>query len=184
MAKKELYFWAIIPGEPQVSQIEKLKRQISEEYQTYKALNSPPHITILPPARMKQETKEELQNHILKLAGRQEPFDVRLYGFGHFGNKVLFINVELNDELKGFYENNREIYEEHGFTIDHEEFTPHLTLATRDISKGQFKRAWDELKDQEYRLQFPVQSFYCLRHNGKNWDIEDVMSLSGGMITY
>lgn len=184
MAKKELYFWAIIPGEPHVSQLEKLKQQISEEYRTYKALNSPPHITILPPVRIQQEKKQALQESIEELAGEQEPFDVQLYGFGHFGNKVLFINIELNDELKGFYENCREAYEAHGFKIDHEEFTPHLTLATRDISKGQFKRAWDELKGQEYRLKFPVQSFYCLHHNGKNWDIEDVMSLSGGMTTY
>ena len=184
MAKKELFFWSIIPSTPYVDKLESLKQQISQEYRTYKALNSPPHITLIPPTRLTTDQKATLGARIEEVCSNHQPFNLKLTGFGHFGSKVLFITVQMNEHLESLHEDLMKVYEAKGFSSDHDIFRPHLTLANRDISRAQFHRAWNDLKGREYRMEFPVQSLFCLEHNGKNWDIQEVTSLSGGRTTY
>ena len=176
MADKEMYFWAIIPGEPHLDSLQRIKQQVSDEYKTYKALNSPPHITILPPIHLEEGALEKINSALEIACQQQQPFDIQLYGFGRFGQRTLFIQAELSDPLQSFYNKVKQVYEGEGLEIKHDNFTPHLTLANRDISRIQFKRAWESMKDKEYRLNFPAQALYCLKHNGQKWEIHKVFS--------
>jgi 2'-5' RNA ligase len=51
------------------------------------------------------------------------------------------------------------------------EMQPHVTVATRDLTKEAFNEAWPVFQDEEFSESFDVHSIYLLKHNGRNWDI-------------
>ena len=179
MANKELYFWAFIPEEPFLSQLQELKDATAQEYNSYKSLSSPPHITILPPKHLTPDLKEEIDNALRKVCRNWVPFEIELQDYGRFGQTVLFLNVKLSEKLSKYYDDCIEIYHKHDLKITHPSFHPHITLAFKDLEQKQFKRAWDKLKDETYRLRFPAKNLYCLHHNGRKWDVEGEIPLHG-----
>ena len=72
---------------------------------------------------------DELDNVIEKIktvAEKAKPFDIKLMSYGHFGDKVLFLEPEITDELKDL----RKCFEcdyANGF-----EWVPHATLFCGD----------------------------------------------------
>ena len=44
---------------------------------------------------------------------------------------------------------------------------PHITLATQDFSRQNFKNAWTEFKEKSYS----AESLTLFRHNGKTWNV-------------
>ena len=60
MNDKSLYFIAIIPPEKIRREIEELKKKISVAFNTKRALNSPPHITLIPPFRTELDNLNSL----------------------------------------------------------------------------------------------------------------------------
>lgn len=179
MSNKELYFWSLIPEEPELSQLQELKESTAKEYNSYKSLNSPPHITVLPPKHLTLAKRETINEGLEKVCNSWKPFEIELQGYGRFGTTVLFLNVILSQQLDKFYSDCKAIYDEHALKITHPNYHPHVTLAFKDLEPEQFKRAWDKLKDETYRLRFPAKHLYCLHHNGEKWEIEDEIPLLG-----
>lgn len=177
MAKKDLYYWALIPEEPHLSQLKKLKKSVAVEYNTQKALTSPPHITILPPKHLSEDMKEGLVSRLEEICEQTQPFEIQLRDYGRFKQSVLFIAVELNENLSAFYEKCRKVYDHYNLKIRHDEFHPHMTIAFKDIKPKQFQRAWDRLKDEPFRLRFPANDLYGLEHDGKKWNVKEVLPL-------
>jgi 2'-5' RNA ligase len=60
-----------------------------------------------------------------------------------------------------------------GFTREEimQHVQPHITVATRDLTRVAFNEAWPEMKDREFTGRFTVKSVFLLRHNGRHWDI-------------
>ncbi len=60
-------------------------------------------------------------------------------------------------------------------------YTPHLTLAFRDLKKASFNEAWEEFQDKEYKAGWDVNTVTLLKHNGKEWDPLHEMTISKAM---
>jgi 2'-5' RNA ligase len=58
-------------------------------------------------------------------------------------------------------------------------FTPHVTVAFKDLEDAQFEKAWPEYETQEYKATFKVNNLYFLRHNGKSWEVLQKCKLGG-----
>ena len=55
----QLYFIALIPPEPLKDQIQDIKLEVTEKFNSSHSLNAPPHITLLSPFRMDEEQEDQ-----------------------------------------------------------------------------------------------------------------------------
>ena len=166
------YFIAIVPPEPVFSEIEKVKREISQKYNNKSSLRSPAHITLHMPFEMKEEKEGSLIEKISSFKF-SSPFSVQLKDYSCFEPKVIFIdvikNVTLNTlqkELVFHVKSNLNIFNQYE---DKRAYHPHVTIAFRDLKKSDFYLANEEYKTKSFTAEFKVNSFFLLKHTGKIW---------------
>jgi 2'-5' RNA ligase len=170
---KQLYFLALIPNESLADQITELKLFCAKNFNSSHALKSPPHITIVPPFRVSKDELVLIMDRIKNSVKEVSPFKVRLKDFNHFGNKVIFIDVPFNHDLNQFH------LKVHSSLLDttlsgkgfDQRFSPHLTLAFKDLASEVFKEAWAHFKNRMFEAEFEVNQLLLLRHDGQKWDV-------------
>lgn len=174
MTDLNFYFIALVPESGLLEEVKRLKEMFRERFHAKHALKSPAHITLRMPFRWPSAKEHELILALDECAYVQRPFIVTLSGFGAFPPKVIFIKVkspeliiELHDHLKSY------LIERLGFKTEEipKPFRPHMTLATRDLSKPNFRKAWNEMKNQAFESEFYASRLVLLKHNGKFWEI-------------
>lgn len=173
MSSKPAYFIALVPPEPFRDRAWKLKEHFRDKFNSKASLNSPPHITLVPPFKLIGE-EEELMEALKKKAAAFRPFEVCLENYGAFPPRVIFIDVlaqpkmnELQEELDKLI---FEFAEPDPKKPKGRPFHPHMTLAFRDLQKEQFKKAWQEFNERELSYCWEAEHFTLLRHNGKRWE--------------
>lgn len=176
------YFLAIIPPSSIGEEVMEIKSYFKEAYGCRAPLRSPAHITLQMPFLWQPEKEEALIESLTHFAQNQNAFPVELNDFDCFEPKVIFIKVVKNDALKalqkalvvhlktalGIFNAN---YKDRGFN-------PHITVAFRDLKKPFFYQAWEEFREKPFQGNFPVQSFWLLRHDGKQWQVLREISLA------
>ena len=169
------YFIAIVPPSPIYEEANKWKGFFRDEFHSKGALQSPPHITLHMPFEWKTIKEDFLKFKLREFCGWHHSFEIKLSNFGCFAPRVIFIQVEENNKLK---ETQGELFR---FCKTHlnlfnanrqdKPFHPHLTVASRDLKKVDFPKAWASVKDQGLIESFSVNDLALLKHNGKNWEI-------------
>lgn len=169
------FFIAIVPPPPVYEEAEKLKFYFRDQYHSKASLNSPPHITLHMPFRWKDKKEEDLISALENFASRCSPFVLKLKNFSCFSPKVIFIDIDTNNQLNELQTELRKFCkrELNIFNADYREqpFYPHLTLAFRDLKKPAFHKAWDEFKDRNFNADFSVEQITLLKHTGKVWKV-------------
>lgn len=167
------YFIAITLPEPVLSEVEAIKQHIFEKFNLKGALRSPAHITIHRPF----EWKESKEGELLKAVSEFEitkPFMVELRNFNSFDKRVIYIDVLLSNELNKLYSEFRShIRQSLGITNEWNNsygFTPHVTVAFRDLRKHQFQTVFDEISKTDFNKSFEVSKISLLKLNEK-WEI-------------
>jgi len=94
-----LYFFAILPPEPILSEIWEFKEQAKAQFNSQKSMNSPAHITMIPPFRMEAAREQSLIDFQQRYNEVFMPFELGLDGFNHFNEKVIFVDVAPNAQL-------------------------------------------------------------------------------------
>ena len=173
MPLTNLYFIALLTPEDISRKIISIQKYVSEKYQSRHALKSPPHITLVPPFKYDGVSEKDFTDPLTKFFLRSSPFIIQLEGFRCFEkNRVVFINVVPNEnlnrlfaELTDFVKNNLPIVLQHQHSI----FTPHITIASRDLRKEMFGEAWTEFKEKTFQETWTANSAFLLQHTGKEW---------------
>lgn len=168
------YFIAIIPPEPLFSEIEALKFDVSQNYNTRGSLRSPAHITLHMPFEWKAEKEDELISR-LEAFRFEKNFAVELKNFSCFAPRVLFIDVvsnktldELQKQLVQHMKQRLNIFNE---AESQRPYHSHMTIAFRDLRKPEFHKAWEEYRNKTFSAVFPVNAFTLLKHDGKKWNV-------------
>jgi len=175
--KNRLYFIGILPPPALSQQITQIKQEFADTYGPQYALRILPHITLQNPFKAPPTMEGAFFDLLTSFAATQKPFQVRLNGFGCFPNKVspvIFINVELNDDFALLHKNLMNfLRKEFGFShlLARSTFSPHLTIAYKDMTPEQFERAWTDFEHRPFEATFDVNHFYFLRHDGRGWEI-------------
>ena len=166
------YFIAIIPPEPLLSEIQNIKQDIFEKYQSKGALRSPAHITLHMPFSF-EESKEDKLINCLNEFKFDKSFLINLKNYNCFEPRVIFIDVQHQDELFGLQ---RQLvnHVKRGLNLfnqsdDMRGFHPHITIAFRDLKKPMFYKAWEEYKIKSLAANFACQSFSLLKHQKDAW---------------
>jgi len=172
------YFIALLPPAPLAAAIVALQQQMAAEYQSRKALNSPPHLTLQPPFTRPAAEQEQLAAALAAFARGRSPFPVQLDGFGAFPPRVIFLQprpcpalLELQRDLQAYC---AQIW---ALPVERRPFRPHVTVAFRDLTPAAFRRAWSRWAEQPFAAEFLATALALLRHDGQRWQVATQLPL-------
>lgn len=176
------FFIALVPP-PEIQAIaNRIKHQFADEYASQAAQKSPPHITLQPPFEWMLPDLPNLESLLAKFAMQQAPFAVELNGFAAFPPKVIYIDVvktaallKLQSSLMADLEATLGIVD---VPSKQRTFTPHMTVAFRDLTEPNFNAAWQVFQGRSLQLQFLASSLSLLLHDGHQWHIHKVFPFS------
>ena len=103
MSKEQLFFIAVVPSEPVLSEVNAFKNEISKRFGSSHALRSPPHITLFPPFKSGVELLSEIDIFLKSVTNETAPFVLGLDGFDVFSPKVIFVRPETSVALESLY---------------------------------------------------------------------------------
>ncbi|MCC3155125.1 2'-5' RNA ligase family protein [Hymenobacter sp. BT770] len=166
-----LYLLALLPPEPVFSEIWAMKQEVHRLTGSRNAVNLPPHITLIPPLRQNADFEEKCIAALAAFAQTQRALSVGLNGFAWFGNRTLFVRVSEAAALQKLHEALTDWCATHlpEVPVESRPFTPHLTLATRDLPRAQVPELRQLFAARAYAATFPVHSLTLFRHDGRKW---------------
>lgn len=171
-----LFFIALLPPQNIQDYATQIKQQFADKYNSRHAFKSPPHITLQPPFEWTEANLSVLEECLQKFAAGKDSVPITLGGYGAFIPRVIYINVEktpnllaLQAELMAHLENQLGIVDK---TSKTRPFTPHMTVAFKDLKRKNFWIAWQEFERRELHFEFTADKLTLLLHNGKSWDVK------------
>ena len=177
MTSTKRFFIALLPPNEVQQFANEVKQHFAEVYNSRAAQKSPPHITLQPPFEWQLESVPVLEQKLQEFAQALSlsPIPVTLEGYGAFKPRVIYINVLRTPELLAV-QKDLMAYLETSLGIVHQvsksrPFAPHLTVAFRDLTKQNFRKAWTEFEHQQLCFEFTVSQLTLLLHNGKRWEV-------------
>lgn len=168
-----LYYIAILPSKDISTEITDFKLYAKANFETERALTSPPHITVVAPFQPKKNVDIEALFQMVKdFAKTQKSFNIPLRNFNRFDDRVIFVDVTLNDILENLWRQlNLQLAEAYKIKDRYETYHPHITVAFKDLEKAVFPKAWEYFSKIDFEREFEANHLALLRHNGKFWDI-------------
>ena len=176
------FFIALVPP-PEIQAIaNSIKREFAEKYASQAAQKSPPHITLQPPFEWILQELPNLEQQIAKFAAQQAPFEVELNEFAAFPPKVVYIDVVKTAALLNLQANLMADLEVTLGIVDapskRRSFTPHMTVAFRDLTEPNFNAAWQTFQGRSLQLKFLASSLSLLLYDGHQWHIHETLPFS------
>ncbi len=174
MKSSHLYFIALIPPHYVRDTIQEIKNYISGKYHSKKALQSPPHITLVSPFYYSIQQEKFLIEKIQSFPMPQN-ITITINNYNTFQPAVVFIHVEKNDVLEKLHAQ-LNVYTQTILNITnkskHSSFHPHITVAFKDIDQSTCTLILQDLQ-QNFPIKetFQVNKLSLLKHNGNFWEI-------------
>ncbi len=180
--KTRLYFIALIPEEDICEEVTEFKEYAARHFDSAHALSSPPHITLISPFRWNAEEEQKLKTVLQIFAADQPSVLINLNGFDHFGERVIFVDVEESEKLQQLQQDlSIQLKQTLGLPTDDERpFRPHMTVAFKDLSRNKFPKAWEHYQRLDYERTFLADQLFLLRHEEKRWRIEAGFRMAPG----
>lgn len=172
---KQLFYLALLPPVEIQQQAKEIQQYFKEVYHSSGAFKSPPHITLQPPFDWEQEALPSLTQNLTEFAQGQSSLTITLDGFGCFRPRVIYLNVLKTPELLNL-QKKLTTHLELTLNIEdlaskHRTFTPHLTIAYRDLTEDNFYLAWQEFETKKLFYNFQVSQLTLLINQDKRWHI-------------
>lgn len=166
------YFIALVIEGDSGDLITELKMEMAQKFKSRRALNSPPHITLIPPFFMtNQGLSSDLIPDLKEFAGKYEKFEVEMSAFGSFAPRVIYVKPAessyLNEQQKQLENFLVEKYSE--IENSKRSFHPHITIGFRDLTKDRFYEAWEYFSQKSIRTSCVIEKITVLKHNGERW---------------
>lgn len=166
------YFIALVIEGDSGDLITELKKEMAQKFKSRKALNSPPHITLIPPFFMtNQRLSSNLIPDLKEFAGKYEKFELKMSAFGSFAPRVIYVKPsdssylnEQQEQLENFLV---EKYSE--IETSKRSFHPHITIGFRDLTKDRFYEAWQYFSLKSIQTNCEIDKITVLKHNGQRW---------------
>lgn len=171
---KTMYYIAVLPPENLIHEIRTFKEVIAENYQSRHALRSPAHITLQMPFHFEENEEKRLITALNKTASSMLPFDCSLKNFGHFDQRVIYIDVTPSPELTHLRTTLQQVLKEQfGFSDSKlpKRFHPHITIANRDLTPHKFTLCWEKYAEKTYDRTFRIKALTLMKHAGDHWKI-------------
>lgn len=171
----QTHFVGILASEGLSETLMRCRHWMGEVYGCRSGFATPIHVTLIPPFALREPGEiDALARAIEQTARKADPFAASAAGFGAFGERTVFARVvpdprwlELRDAL--FAEASRAL--PGILRKDARPFTPHLTVANRDIPAGAIPRALERFGALGLDEAFPVDRIALFERRGGVWEI-------------
>jgi 2'-5' RNA ligase len=173
MKLDSLFFIAILPPENIRREINQLKEEVAQKFNSRHALRSPPHITLHMPFTWRMDKLEILDSCMDEINGSIQPFEIELKDFGFFPLRVVFVDVVANEQLTELQRRVATSARKHlkltNANYKDQPFHPHVTIGFRDLKRPDFMLAFDYYSPRSFGGKFTVEKVALLRHDGRVW---------------
>ena len=173
---EKIYFIALLPPADFQAEVTTIKEYFAAQYNSSHALKSPPHITLQAPFKWDEGRLPELAQVLAEFAPGYPPVPIILSGFGAFPPRVIYINPLKTPELMAVQADLTARLQSNLGIVDEKDsgrpFSPHMTVAFKDLSKSAFKTAWPEFKQRPLFFQFDATNLTLLVHEGGRWQVK------------
>lgn len=173
-----LFFVAfVLPTDVSLAVV-KVQQELSSRFHTHRSLRVVPHITLKAPFTIPLGQVPEVGSWFAKFTTAETSFPIHLNGFGSFPrskNPVIFIKPEGPSAL---YQLQQELLKSFCATFPdiavhptEKGFSPHVTVAYRDLEPDYFEVAWAEFRNRAFEADVQFDRFSLLQHDGKKWNV-------------
>ncbi|WP_303311404.1 2'-5' RNA ligase family protein [Hymenobacter sp. BT730] len=177
-----MYLVAVLAPEPVYSAVWAMKQDVHAQTGSRNAVRLPPHITLLPPWHQPPEQEENLISCLQSQALQLPVFTAEVQDFAWFGTRTLFVRVlphpqwpilqqELEVQCAAWLPK---------AVNKQRPFTPHMTLATRDLPARLVPQLKQQYAQQHFQASFPVENMTLFRHDGQQWQPIHTFPFRGG----
>lgn len=179
---KQRFFIALVPPLDIEQHITEIKLHFADRYNSSRALQSPPHITLQPPFEWPAADVPKLEESLKTFSANRLSIPVTLSGFAAFWPRVIYVDVvkspallELQKDLMSYVGENLGIVHPVSQTRP---FVPHVTVAFSDLTQENFQKAWLEFQERSIHFEFTASTLTLLLHDGSRWNISNQFPLS------
>ncbi|MEO0947649.1 MAG: 2'-5' RNA ligase family protein [Cyanobacteria bacterium J06641_5] len=177
-----LFFLALLPPPALQAQLTALKQEFATRFASRHALKSPPHITVFPPFQWPLSRVPQF-DRFTEFTRQHGPIPITVSGFGAFAPRVIYAHPLKTPALLALHRNLQAFLADRFDLVDpmaaKRPYSPHLTLAFRDLTKENFQVAWPKFKTQSLQAEFVATHLTLLQHDGRCWEIMREWPLSG-----
>jgi 2'-5' RNA ligase len=180
---KQRFFIALVPPFKIQQDITLIKLYFAEHYNSSRALNSPPHVTLQPTFEWPAADVPKLEESLRAFAATRLIIPVTLSGFSVFTPRVIYVDVvksadllELQKDLMIYVGENLGIINS---VFQTRPFVPHMTVAFSDLSEPNFEAAWLEFQERSIYFEFTASELILLIHDGSHWNIRSEFPFAG-----
>ena len=170
---KKLYLIAIKLPEDLNRKILFIKKEIARDFLSKHSLRLPAHITLQKPFHYVNEIF--LIDRLGAFKTNLPRFELKLKGFGAFIPRVIYVAVDESRHLVHLHQQlGKWLLSEMEFEqnlVNLTSFTPHVTVAYRDLTRQNFTAAWKRYGNQDFSAGFVLKENDLWRHNGKQWEV-------------
>lgn len=178
--REAIYFVAVLPPEEIRREINIFKTYASKYFQSSHALKAPAHITVFPPFKWSEDREEELGNVLEDLALTEKKFYVQINNFDCFAPSVIYLKIIDSPGINRIHRTVvSKLYTE--FELENKsphQFSPHITVAFRDLKRNFFMKAWSHFARTNYERAFQADRITLLKHEDGKWEILDELPLA------
>lgn len=168
---ENLFLVCLVPPASIVEDIDEIRNHISEKFNVHESLKRPAHITLYNPVKLSSEEQEKKFFQALADASYADSFSQILLNFNSFEKHTFYLDVEQNAEIMNLQAGIKKelkplklLQEKDNF-----KFTPHLTLAFKDVKPPIMESIIAEFKDKKFKREFLVDGFSVYKHINKRW---------------
>ena len=168
-----MFFIAILPDESIQREVTAFKKECGRLFGSVRALNSPPHITLIPPFLWSFALLDRLCYSLEEFSSSQSQFELTLHNFNWFEPRVIFVDVLESDPLRALQSSLLALLERKpGFESRNAHgFYPHMTIAFKDLKPATFYQAKQHFSGLDYHRTFQVRHLSLLEHRLKRWEV-------------
>jgi 2'-5' RNA ligase len=141
----------------------KIQKKISEKYETHHDLESKigPHFTIIYQENVNEKDFKKIEKVVKEISKKTEPFKAEIKGIRRFyKNRVIYAKVAKSKELNNLHKKLSYKLRKFGKIRLLRLFTPHITLAYKDITKENYREAFKEFRNKKIFYVFELNRIY------------------------
>lgn len=168
---ENLFLVCLIPPVSIVEDIDVIRTDLSERFNVLESLKRPAHITLYNPVKISSGAAELSFFKALESASFANPFIQVIKNYHSFAPHTIYINVDQNEGIMQLQSQIKKALRPLNLWPQKEnsKFTPHLTIAFKDVKPNVYAEIIDDLKDKKFKREFLVGSFSVYKHIDKKW---------------
>ncbi len=173
---QQTHFIGVLIPDDITCTLEDCRHYMNQAFGCRSGHGTPIHVTLVPPFKLPEEFSTldlvtEFENEILPLASKLK-FDAHIDNFDAFGDRTIFAKITHDEKWKIL----RDKVLSSVLNVapnctrkDKRPFTPHLTVANRDIPEGVSTKALEVLNQLNLIEDFPVDNITIFERKNSKW---------------